>query len=104
MLEMLEENPDGISADLVCIYVHQLMKAVHWCHSHRVIHRDIKPENLLVCADSRRLKLCDFGFARRLEEPVAAGSAGGVRYTEYVATRWYRAPELLLGYISHYYY
>ncbi len=55
----------------------------------QVIHRDIKPENILV-SKSGIVKLCDFGFAR------SVGLHGEV-YTEYVATRWYRAPELLVG-------
>ena len=55
----------------------------------QIIHRDIKPENIL---NSRTgvIKLCDFGFARTLATP-------GEVYTDYVATRWYRAPELLVG-------
>jgi cyclin-dependent kinase-like len=56
-----------------------------------VIHRDIKPENLLI-SESHVLKLCDFGFARAL-----TNQKGGAPYTEYVATRWYRAPELLVS-------
>ena len=52
---------------------------------------DIKPENLLVNRENG-LKLCDFGFARTLSS-VDYGSL-----TDYVATRWYRSPELLLGY------
>jgi cyclin-dependent kinase-like len=55
-----------------------------------VIHRDIKPENLLISLD-HRLKLCDFGFARTLAKTNTSP------ITDYVATRWYRAPELLLG-------
>uniref|UniRef100_A0A672RWU6 mitogen-activated protein kinase n=1 Tax=Sinocyclocheilus grahami TaxID=75366 RepID=A0A672RWU6_SINGR len=51
---------------------------------------NIKPENLLISSDDM-LKLCDFGFARDLSESTDAN------YTEYVATRWYRSPELLLG-------
>lgn len=57
-------------------------------------NRDIKPENLLI-GHNDVLKLCDFGFAR----PVAPTGRGGTNYTEYVATRWYRSPELLLGYV-----
>lgn len=57
---------------------------------------DIKPENLLIGLD-HRLVLCDFGFARKCEKSYHESG-----YTDYVATRWYRAPELLLGYpISH---
>jgi len=55
----------------------------------QIIHRDIKPENILV-SQSGVIKLCDFGFARTL-------AASGEAYTDYVATRWYRAPELLVG-------
>ena len=55
----------------------------------QIIHRDIKPENILV-SKSGIVKLCDFGFARTLAQP-------GETYTDYVATRWYRAPELLVG-------
>ncbi|MEQ2172016.1 hypothetical protein GOODEAATRI_016587 [Goodea atripinnis] len=60
-----------------------------------VIHRDIKPENILISQEGV-VKLCDFGFARTIASP----SEGGV-YTDYVATRWYRAPELLVGDIKY---
>ena len=58
-------------------------------HDKDVIHRDIKPENLLI-SNKGSLKICDFGFARHW-------SANNHDLTDYVATRWYRAPELLLG-------
>ena len=87
----MEDNPNGVNQTSVRSYAHQLTKAVAWCHARDIIHRDIKPENLLI-STTGKLKLCDFGFAR----PVSARSESS-RYTEYVATRWYRAPELLLG-------
>ncbi|KAF7205012.1 cyclin-dependent kinase-like 5 isoform X1 [Nothobranchius furzeri] len=90
MLELLEELPTGVPTDKVRSYIFQLIKAIHWCHKHDIVHRDIKPENLLISSDDV-LKLCDFGFARNLSEGTDAN------YTEYVATRWYRSPELLLG-------
>lgn len=90
MLELLEEMPNGAPPDKVKNYIYQLIKAIHWCHKNDIVHRDIKPENLLI-SHNDILKLCDFGFARNLSE------GSNANYTEYVATRWYRSPELLLG-------
>ncbi|KAG7483035.1 cyclin-dependent kinase-like 5 isoform X1 [Solea senegalensis] len=90
MLELLEELPNGAPPDKVRSYIYQLIKAINWCHKNEIVHRDIKPENLLISSEDI-LKLCDFGFARNLSEGTDAN------YTEYVATRWYRSPELLLG-------
>uniref|UniRef100_A0A8C8TGQ4 Cyclin dependent kinase like 1 n=1 Tax=Peromyscus maniculatus bairdii TaxID=230844 RepID=A0A8C8TGQ4_PERMB len=67
----------------------QTLQAVNFCHKHNCIHRDVKPENILITKHSV-IKLCDFGFARLLTGP-------GDYYTDYVATRWYRSPELLVG-------
>ena len=89
LLEVLEEHPRGLDPKIVRRYTFQLCMAIDWCHRNDVIHRDIKPENLLVDPD-HTLKLCDFGFARTLQYATK-------NLTDYVATRWYRAPELLLG-------
>ncbi|KAJ8794597.1 hypothetical protein J1605_003068 [Eschrichtius robustus] len=106
--------PNGVPPEKVKSYIYQLIKAIHWCHKNDIVHRDIKPENLLI-SHNDVLKLCDFalkyfvnmklilfqnytfglcylsGFARNLSE------GNNANYTEYVATRWYRSPELLLG-------
>lgn len=97
LLEILEEKPTGVSGHCVQMYTHQLLQALNWCHKNNVVHRDLKPENLLIQTrpgEIGRLKLCDFGFARLL--PGADQSI-----TDYVSTRWYRAPELLLGYTRY---
>lgn len=60
MLEVLEDNPDGVTPEKARLYTFQLVKAIKWCHDADVMHRDIKPENLLISRDDK-LKLCDFG-------------------------------------------
>lgn len=65
-----------------------MLKACAHMHLKGIIHRDIKPENMLLSKNSV-LKVCDFGSARiqAITSPL----------TEYVSTRWYRAPELLVN-------
>uniref|UniRef100_A0A8D0DTZ3 Cyclin-dependent kinase-like 2 n=1 Tax=Salvator merianae TaxID=96440 RepID=A0A8D0DTZ3_SALMN len=89
VLDDLEMFPNGLDYNRVRKYLFQIVKGIGFCHSHNIIHRDIKPENILV-SYLGVIKLCDFGFARTLAAP-------GEVYTDYVATRWYRAPELLVG-------
>eukprot|EP00435_Cladocopium_sp_Y103_P056187 s2531_g18.t2 len=72
-------------------FVHQVLRGLAYLHSASIVHRDIKPSNLLVNKNCD-LKICDFGLARVLatESDEAAGR------TDYVVTRWYRAPEVML--------
>ncbi|KFO69750.1 Mitogen-activated protein kinase 15, partial [Cuculus canorus] len=81
-----------------CYILYQLLKATKFIHSGNVIHRDQKPSNILLDADCF-VKLCDFGLARSLSQTNE--DQGERALTEYVATRWYRAPEILLS--SHSY-
>jgi len=69
--------------------MHQLLKSLMYMHSGDVIHRDIKPSNLLLNSECF-LKLADFGLARSVS---ALDTAANPVLTDYVATRWYRAPE-----------
>jgi len=64
----------------------QTLQAVHYVHQHGYFHRDMKPENLLVNGET--VKLADFGLAREIRARPP--------FTDYVSTRWYRAPEVLL--------
>lgn len=73
--------------------MYQIMKAMKYLHSADVIHRDLKPSNVLINSDCH-LKLCDFGLARSLHQDQTEPN---LALTEEVATRWYRAPEVLLG-------
>uniref|UniRef100_S4RYP7 Mitogen-activated protein kinase 15 n=1 Tax=Petromyzon marinus TaxID=7757 RepID=S4RYP7_PETMA len=73
---------------------YQLLKATKYIHSGNVIHRDQKPSNVLLDGECF-VKLCDFGLARSLKQ--IRDEPGDPALTEYVATRWYRAPEILLA-------
>lgn len=69
-------------------FLYQLLRGLKYVHSANVLHRDLKPSNLLLNANCD-LKIGDFGLARTTSETDFM--------TEYVVTRWYRAPELLLN-------
>ncbi|NXY24753.1 MK15 kinase, partial [Atrichornis clamosus] len=77
-----------------CYILYQLLKATKFIHSGNVIHRDQKPSNILLDAQCC-VKLCDFGLARSLCQMSEDQATPAL--TEYVATRWYRAPEILLA-------
>lgn len=67
----------------------QVLRGLEFIHRNRMIHRDVKPENILYSKEGVA-KLCDFGFAR------PNSIINGEVFTDYVATRWYRAPELIV--------
>ena len=94
LLEVLEESPHGLSPKLIRSLVYQMCKAVSYLHKNNMIHRDVKPENLLI-DENFNLKLCDFGFARKVK--LNKNNNNIDTMTDYVATRWYRSPELLLS-------
>jgi len=94
LLELLQETPTGLDPSLIKNLIFQLCKATIYLHKNNVIHRDIKPENLLI-DNNMKLKLCDFGFARKILLNEDNNNIDAM--TDYVATRWYRAPELLLS-------
>jgi len=71
------------------IIAFQIILAVSYCHSMRVLHRDIKPQNILISKDLDT-QLADFGLSKQQELPMG-------KFTHDVATLWYRAPEVLLG-------
>jgi protein kinase len=71
-------------------WIYQIVQSIAYLHKHGYFHRDLKPENLLISEgqDSDVVKLADFGLAREIRSRPP--------YTDYVSTRWYRAPEVLL--------
>merc|ERR1711871_1024485 len=69
-------------------FLYQILRGLKYIHSANVLHRDLKPSNLLVNSNCD-LAICDFGLARGIN------ANADDTLTEYVVTRWYRAPELL---------
>lgn len=88
---------DDLTREHYQFFLYQLLRALKYIHTANVYHRDLKPKNILANANCK-LKICDFGLAR-----VAFNdSPTTVFWTDYVATRWYRAPELCGSFFSKY--
>eukprot|EP00884_Botryococcus_braunii_P016956 jgi/Botrbrau1/3944/Bobra.0365s0019.1 len=87
-LHQIIRSSQALSDDHFQYFIYQLLRGLKYIHTANVLHRDLKPSNLLLNA-SCDLKICDFGLARTGSEQSFM--------TEYVVTRWYRAPELLLS-------
>jgi len=79
-----------LSDDHVQFLVYQILRGMKYVHSAGIIHRDLKPSNIAVNEDCE-LKILDFGLARPTENEM----------TGYVATRWYRAPEIMLNWMHY---
>ena len=88
--EFISEHKRPFDEKTVLILIYQLLKSIAFMHSKNMFHRDIKPENCMINRDSLELKLCDFGSTRGII------TSDITPYTEYVSTRWYRAPECIL--------
>ncbi|CAN1818490.1 Mitogen-activated protein kinase homolog NTF3 [Linum perenne] len=87
-LHQIIKSSQSLSNDHCQYFLFQLLRGLKYLHSANILHRDLKPGNLLINANCD-LKICDFGLAR-------TSTGKGQFMTEYVVTRWYRAPELLL--------
>jgi len=90
-LHQIIRSDQPLTDDHCQYFVYQLLRGLKYIHSADVLHRDLKPSNLLLNANCD-LKICDFGLARTNTQDKNRDFM-----TEYVVTRWYRAPELLLS-------
>lgn len=89
-------SPQPLSDDHCQFFLYQILRGMKYVHSAQVIHRDLKPRNILVNSNCD-LKICDFGLAR-----VRFSDKEWVcPMTEYVCTRWYRAPEVLCSWTDY---
>lgn len=88
-----------LSGEHIRWLAYQLLRGVHYLHTANVFHRDLKPSNILI-NEMCDLRICDFGLARAAT--VDAHQKEPVFWTDYVATRWYRAPELIMTAYTHY--
>ncbi|XP_047322017.1 mitogen-activated protein kinase 19-like [Impatiens glandulifera] len=88
---------DDLTPDHHRFFLYQMLRALKYMHTANVYHRDLKPKNILANANCK-LKICDFGLARVAFNDTPAT----IFWTDYVATRWYRAPELCGSFLSRY--
>lgn len=89
-------SKQSLSIDHVQYFIYQVLRALKYIHSANVLHRDLKPSNLLVNSNCD-LKVCDFGLARGVFDSEQMNEGKKPLLTEYVVTRWYRAPEIMLA-------
>ncbi|XP_034468378.1 serine/threonine-protein kinase MAK-like [Hippoglossus hippoglossus] len=88
LYQLMKEREDKMfSENEIRNILFQVLSGLAFVHKHGYFHRDMKPENLL-CMGPQLVKIADFGLAREIRSQPP--------YTDYVSTRWYRAPEVLL--------
>jgi len=92
-LQKIIASKQELSDEHYQFILYQILRALYFLHSANIIHRDFKPSNVLINEDCT-VKLCDFGMSRGIKEE-------NILLTEYVVTRYYRAPEVMLS--SHHY-
>lgn len=96
-LSHLLRSSTVLKPEHVKYFMFQLLRGINFMHTARVFHRDLKPNNILI-NEKCELRICDFGLARATFE----NGPDTLFWTDYVATRWYRAPELIMDYMTKY--
>ena len=96
-LSSIIKSPQPLYDEHVQFFLYQILRGLKYIHSCNIIHRDLKPRNLLVNSNCD-LKICDFGLARvDLKESRKKTTV----MTDYIATRWYRPPEIILSWKTY---
>ena len=92
LLELMkEQEPSILSEEQIRDIMYQTLLGLSFMHKYGFFHRDMKPENLLL--NGKKIKIADFGLAREIRSVPP--------YTEYVSTRYYRAPECILQFTNY---
>lgn len=91
-LNTVIRSKQRVTEDHLKYFIYQIIRGIKYVHSAAVVHRDLKPANILVNINCD-VRICDFGLARGVARPEALDT---LEMTDYVVTRWYRPPELLL--------
>ena len=92
LAQIIKSNQE-LTDDHIQFFLYQILRGLKYVHSGGIYHRDLKPRNLLVNSNCD-LKICDFGLARA---DIPALQTQQSALTDYIATRWYRAPEVILS-------
>jgi serine/threonine protein kinase len=92
-LSQIIKSNQPISDEHIQFFIYQILRGLKYIHSCGILHRDLKPRNLLVNSNCD-LKICDFGLSRSVITSLITTNA---QMTDYIATRWYRAPEVILS-------
>ncbi|XP_043920907.1 serine/threonine-protein kinase MAK isoform X2 [Protopterus annectens] len=87
LYQLMKDRSKLFPESVIRNIMYQILQGLAFIHKHGFFHRDMKPENLL-CMGPELVKIADFGLAREIRSQPP--------YTDYVSTRWYRAPEVLL--------
>lgn len=89
--QLIKDRPSPLPESRIRSIIYQVLQGLEYMHKHGFFHRDLKPENLMVT--NELCKITDFGLAREIRSKPP--------FTDYVSTRWYRAPEILLRSINY---
>ena len=89
--KLLKIHTSGISIAAVRVYGKQLFSGLSYIHAQGILHADLKLDNIVISTDKKRLKICDFGSA------ILSHELSNVRDTTELVSRFYRAPEIIMG-------
>ena len=93
-IDVHHKKKKHIPIEQIKLITRQMLLGLNYCHKKNIVHRDLKPENVLL-TDDGNVKLCDFGSSKCIDEKK------GITSTPYTVSRYYRAPELILGKIDY---